>query len=186
MIQAARATCGSVTAVRTLAARYFGRPRGLAAGIMGVVMGAVALTIAVSMQARAQSEDKTVTAVVLRFFDGMRTRDTTLMRSTVLPSAVLVSVGDTNDLGQSRPVDQFIQRVGGGTGVPGNEQIKDPKLQIDGPFASLWAYFTYSRGDQIDHCGVDLFLLRKGPTGGWKVFYVADTHRKTPCPPITP
>ncbi len=186
-IQAARATCRSGTVVGTHQAPWYQRrPRALAATAMGAVIGALALTTAVATPARAQSEEKAVTAVVLRFFDGMRTRDTTLMRSTVLPSAVLVSVGDTNDLGQSRPVDQFIQRVGGGTGVAANEQIKDPKVQIDGPFASLWAYFTLSRGDQIDHCGVDLFLLRKGPTGGWKVFYVADTHRKTPCPPITP
>jgi hypothetical protein len=134
----------------------------------------------------AQSDEQAVNAVALRFFDGMRTRDTALMRSTVLPSAVLVSVGDTNDLARTRPVDQFIQRVGAGTGVPGDERIKDPKIQIDGPLATLWAYFTYSRNGVVDHCGVDLFLMRKGPTGGWKVFYLADTHRTQPCPAITP
>jgi hypothetical protein len=177
----ARATRASHTPARSPLAAWWLVGRGLVAASVVAVS-----TAAFAMPAGAQSDESAVNAVVLRFFDGMRTRDTTLMRSTVLPSAVLVSVGDTNDLGRTRPVDQFIARVGGGTGVPGDERIKDPKIQIDGPFASLWAYFTFSRGGQIDHCGVDLFLLRKGPTGGWKVFYVADTHRTQPCPAITP
>jgi hypothetical protein len=183
MISAKRTTaCGSTAGRRPTRSGRVGQ----LCGLLAITIGAALLDAAMTAPARAQSDEKDVTAVVLRFFDGMRTRDTALMRSTVLPSAVLVSVGDTNDLGRTRPVDQFIQRVGAGTGVPGNEQIKDPKIQIDGPFASLWAYFTLSRGGQIDHCGVDLFLLRKGPTGGWKVFYVADTHRTVNCPAITP
>jgi hypothetical protein len=156
------------------------------ARLAAVLLGAQVVGASMAPALHAQSDEQAVNAVALRFFDGMRTRDTAMMRSTVLPSAVLVSVGDTNDLARTRPIDQFIQRVGAGTGVPGDERIKDPKIQIDGPLASLWAYFTYSRNGAVDHCGVDLFLMRKGPTGGWKVFYLADTHRTQPCPAITP
>jgi hypothetical protein len=167
--------------LRTARQLFTASGRLIALAIGGAVIGSV-----IASAAHAQSDEKAVNAVVLKFFDGMRTRDTALMRSTVLPSAVLVSVGDTNDMSRSTPVDQFISRVGSGTGAPGDERIKDPKIQIDGPFASLWAYFTYSRSGQLHHCGVDLFLLRKGPAGGWKVFYVADTHRTEGCTPITP
>ncbi len=134
--------------------------------------------------ARAQSDEQAVITVVNHFFDGMRTRDTALLRSTSLPSTVLQTAGAT--VSAPMTIDQFIERVGKGTGPGGNEVIKDPKVQSDGEMASLWAYFTYTRGGetQINHCGIDEFLLRKGPDG-WKVFYVADTHRTQNCAPIT-
>ena len=134
--------------------------------------------------ARAQSDEQAVITVVNHFFDGMRTRDTVLLRSTSLPSTVLQTAGAT--VSAPMTIDQFIERVGKGTGPGGNEVIKDPKVQSDGEMASLRAYFTYTRGGetQINHCGIDEFLLRKGPDG-WKVFYVADTHRTQNCAPIT-
>lgn len=134
---------------------------------------------------RAQSEERAVIAVVTHFFDGMRTRDTTLMRSTVVPGAVLVSATGPTGLTAPTTVDQFIERIGKGTGPGSDEQIKDPKVLIDGPLASLWAYFTLTRAGEtrINHCGVDSFLLRQGPDG-WKIFHVADTHRTEGCTPI--
>jgi hypothetical protein len=74
---------------------------------------------------------------------------------------------------------------GQGTAPGGNELIKDPKVDIDGPMATLWAYYTFSRGGetQINHCGVDLFVLRKGGDG-WKIFHVSDTRRTEGCTPI--
>lgn len=135
--------------------------------------------------AQAQSDDQAVITVVNHFFDGMRTRDTALLRSTSLPSTVLQTAGAAG-VSAPMPIDQFIERIGKGTGPGGNEVIKDPKVQSDGEMASLWAYFTFTRGGetQINHCGIDEFLLRKGPDG-WKVFYVADTHRTQNCAPIT-
>jgi hypothetical protein len=115
----------------------------------------------------------------------MRTRDTTLMRSTVAPGAVLISASGPTGLGDPSTVDSFIDRIGKGTGPGNDEQIENPKVQIDGPLASLWAYFTLTRAGEskINHCGVDAFLLRKGPDG-WKIFHVADTHRTEGCTPI--
>jgi len=145
-----------------------------------------ALTSTTATALQAQSDEQAVVTVVTKFFDGMRARDTALLRSTVVPGTTLQSATGPTGLGASMPIDQFIDRIGKGTGPGGNEQIKDPKVQIDLPLATLWAYFTYKRGGQtqIDHCGVDLFVLRKGPDG-WKIFQVADTHRTEGCTPIT-
>jgi hypothetical protein len=136
--------------------------------------------------AQAQSDEQAVIAVVNHFFDGMRTRDTALLRSTSVPSTVLQTAGGPAGVSEPMPIDQFIERVGKGTGPGGTEVIKAPKVLTDGSMASLWAYFTYTRGGetQINHCGIDEFLLRKGPDG-WKVFYIADTHRTQGCAPIT-
>jgi hypothetical protein len=135
--------------------------------------------------ARAQSDDKEVIAKVNRFFDGMRTRDTALLRSLVVPSTPLVTAPGQDGMIQPHPIDDFIGRIGKGTGPGGDERMQDPKVQSDGQMAELWAYFTYTRpGEtQINHCGIDLFLLRKGPDG-WKIFYIADTHRTEGCAPI--
>jgi len=135
---------------------------------------------------RAQSDDKAVLAVVAQFFDGMRTRDTSAMRAAVVPTTVLERTGSgPTGMGEPIPIGQFIDRVGHGTGAGGNEQIKDPTVLIDGPLASVWTYYTYTRAGetQINHCGTDAFLLRKGPDG-WKIFHVADTSRGDGCTPI--
>lgn len=151
------------------------------------VLVAVCITalLAAAPRAHAQSDERAVVTAVTRFFDGMRTRDTSLMRSTVAPGAVLISVSGPTGLSAPSTVDAFIERISKATGPGGNEQIQDPKVQIDGPMASLWAYFTFQRGGEtaINHCGVDAFLLRKS-TDGWKIFHIADTHRTEGCTPI--
>jgi ketosteroid isomerase-like protein len=151
-----------------------------------VAFAAALVATAAAVPAHAQADEQAVVGVVTHFFDGMRARDTALMRSTVAAGTVLVSASGPTGLGDPTPVDQFIERVGKGTGPGGNEQIKDPKVMVDGPMASLWAYYTLTRGGetQINHCGVDAFLLRKGPDG-WKIFHVADTRRTEGCTPIT-
>lgn len=133
----------------------------------------------------AQSDERAVIGVVTKFLDGMRTRDTASMRATVVPGAELVTAAGPTGLGKPSAVEAFIDRIGSSSGPGNEERIQDPKVLIDGPLASLWAYFTLTRPGEttINHCGVDSFLLRKGPDG-WKIFHVADTHRTEGCTPI--
>ena len=150
-----------------------------------VVTAAIA-SVAFAAPAHAQGDERAaVIAVVTHFFDGMRTRDTALMRSTVAPGAVLISASGPTGLSAPSTVDSFIERIGKGSGPGNTERINDPSVQIDGPLASLWAYYTLTLAGQsaINHCGVDAFLLRKS-TDGWKIFHVADTRRTEGCTPI--
>jgi len=139
-----------------------------------------------TVTAAGQSDQQAVKTVLTRLFDGMRTRDTALMHSTVVPSTILERTSATGELGEPIQMSRFIERVGQGTGPGGNEQIKDPKIEIDGPLASVWTYYTYTPGGQtkVDHCGVDAFLLRKG-SDGWKIFHIADSSRNEGCTPIS-
>ena len=146
------------------------------------VAGAIASLLAAT-PARAQRDDeRAIVAAVTKFLDGIRTRDTSLMRSTVVSGATFVPVGGPTGLGAPSAVDGIIERTGKGTGPGNDEQIETPKVQIDEPLASLWAYYTLTRPGEagIDRCGVNMFLLRKGPDG-WKIFQIAATSRTQGC-----
>jgi len=134
------------------------------------------------MTARAQSDERAIVAAVTKFLDGIRTRDTSLMRATVVAGATLVTVGGPTGLGAPSTIDAVIERTGKGTGPGNDERIEKPMVQIDDQLASLWAYFTLTRAGEtkIDRCGTNLFLLRKGPDG-WKVFQIAATSRTEGC-----
>jgi hypothetical protein len=150
-----------------------------------VALALLATTAPMASIAQAQSADeKAVMAVVNHLFDGMRNRDTALMRSTLVSTAVLERA-DTGGLGKPFPMSQFIDRVGQGTGPGGNEQIKDPKIHIDGPLATVWAPYNFMAGGHTDinHCGTDAFLLRKA-ADGWKIFHISDTSHTTGCTPF--
>jgi ketosteroid isomerase-like protein len=132
--------------------------------------------------ARAQGDERAIVAAVTHFLDGIRTRDTSLMRSTVVTGATFVPVGGPTGLGAPVAIDAIIERTGKGTGPGNDERIDTPKVQIDGQLASLWAYFTLTPPGEtkIDVCGVNLFLLRKGPDG-WRIFQIAATSRTEGC-----
>ena len=80
----------------------------------------VAVAVFAASPAYAQGDERAVISTVTKFFDGMRTRDTTLMRSTVVAGATLVSVGGPTGLGAPSTVDSFIERTGKVAG-PGND-----------------------------------------------------------------
>jgi ketosteroid isomerase-like protein len=131
---------------------------------------------------RAQSDERAIVATVAKFLDGIRTRDTSLMRSTVASGATLMPVGGPTGLGAPATIDGIIERTGKGTGPGNDERLEAPKVQIDEQLASLWAYFTLTRPGEtrIYFCGTNLFLLRKG-SDGWKIFQIAATSRTEGC-----
>lgn len=130
----------------------------------------------------AESDERAIVAAVTKFLDGIHTRDTALIRSTVAAGATFVPVGGPTGLGAPAAIDGIIERTGKGTGPGNDERIEGPKVQIDEQLASLWAYFTLTRpaATKIDACGVNVFLLRKGPDG-WKIFQIAATSRTEGC-----
>src|SRR5438270_14017438 len=94
-------------------------------------------SLLVAAPARAQSDERAVLATVTKFLDGIRTRDTTLMRSTVAAGATLVPVRGPTGLGAPSTIDAVIERAGKGTGPGNDERIEKPTVQIDDQLASL-------------------------------------------------
>ena len=132
--------------------------------------------------AQQQSDEQAVIAVVQKLFDGMRARDTVMMKSTFAPGAQLLGLAQ-RDGSESMRVTPATQFVSGITGAgPGEfiERVYEPEVKIDGNLATYWAFYTFSVGDRLSHCGYDAALLFKF-ADGWKIATIADTRRQEGC-----
>ena len=130
----------------------------------------------------APDERQAVLAVVQRLWDGMRTRDTALVRSVFDSSATLTRVATRN--GEARvqitPVSGFIEALGR-SNEAWNERMFAPEVRIDGSLATVWTEYDFHLGSQFSHCGVDAFQLLK-TSAGWKIVALSDTARREGCP----
>ncbi len=142
----------------------------------------LAATTAPGLQ--AQSDKEAALAVVKQVFDGMRARDTVLMRSLFAPGGRLIAIGSRDG---SPPTMQaldpgvWLAGVARGTGPGPDERTFDPIIQIDDNIAQVWTYYELWVGSRLNHCGYDAFFLVK-LGNEWKIGQVADT-RRTACTP---
>lgn len=129
----------------------------------------------------AQSAEEEVMAVVEQLFDGMRSADTTMMRSTFHPEVRLVTTGEREGqpVATLVPVERWLEGVAGAEVVL-DERLYDVTVQVAGGLASVWAYYTLHAGDRFSHCGYDAFQLVR-TTDGWKITQVADTRQREGC-----
>lgn len=145
----------------------------------GLVLAGVLLA---PLPARAQSAEAEVVAVVERLFDGMRARDTTLMRSTFDASARLYGLTRDGEI-RVTPIDAFLGSIASGdTSVVLDEKIYAPEVRIDGNLASVWTFYTLHVGERFSHCGIDALILYRG-NNGWKIVSLGDTRRTEGCDP---
>ncbi len=142
------------------------------AAILGIALFAPA-------SARPQSADEhAVLATVQKMFDGMRTADSTMVRS-VLASGVRFASVDTAARVRYDAVDGWLAGVAR-SARRWDEQIYDVQVRVDGNVAQVWAPYTFYLDKQVRHCGVNAIdLLRDG--AGWKVTQLADTRKREGC-----
>ena len=147
------------------------------AGLLVVITGFTAPRVVASQS----GDDAQALAVVQRLFDGMRTRDTALLRSIFDSSARLVSTRQGEMRTQS--ADGFIRAIATAkAGVVLNERMWAPEVRIDADLAQVWAKYDFHNNETFSHCGVDAFELTRA-SSGWKIVQVAYTVRTTGCTP---
>jgi len=153
-------------------------PSAILAALMTSV---VAVGFAAAPAAAQTPEEREVLGVVQRLFDGMRTADSAVVRSVFHPDARLIRAGvrDGQPAVSISGIDGFVLAVGGATEV-WDERLYDPSVQIDGNLASVWTEYTFHRGTEFSHCGVDAIQLVR-TTEGWKIISLADTMRREGC-----
>lgn len=128
-----------------------------------------------------------ILSVVTRLFDGMRTADSSLVRSLFHPNAQLVTtlVREGVPTVQQDSLAVFFRSVGTRRPEPLDERIKNPRVFLDGTLAVVWTEYDLFLGTRFIHCGVDAFhLARVGEV--WQIVALADTRRRDGCTPVAP
>ena len=147
-----------------------------------LLIACTTLALGVSSVA-AQGPEAEVLKTVRSLFDGMRAKDTTLMRSLFHAEARLMSA-DTRE-GVPRvsvdPLAGWLRGVAGAKEVL-DERLRDTEVRVDGNLAMVWTGYDLFVGSRHNHCGVDVFILGK-TADGWKILDVADTRRREGCKP---
>jgi len=144
----------------------------------------VALTLAAAgapdAAAAQQADEAEVIAVAQKLFDGMRARDTALIRSVFDPAGRLIGLTRDGAVRAESP-DGFIRAVASAkAGAVWNERIWDTEVRVDGNIAQLWAKYDFHLNDTFSHCGIDAFQMAR-TAAGWKIVQIADTRRTTGC-----
>ncbi len=128
----------------------------------------------------AQSEQKAIKAVINRFFEGLETGDTTLLKSTCTDKPLLQSYVQGRD-GKWKVVTEefssFVRIIGTPHKDKYHEAIKFKGLHVEPALASVWTPYTFYLNDKVSHCGTNSFQLVK-TDAGWKIQYIIDTRKK--------
>ena len=136
-------------------------------------------------QNSSQSEQEKINAVINQIFDGMRTKDTSMVSAQFTSNATLKSVG-FDDENQPFVKDASIQKWLDAIIQPRpeifDERIYQVQILVDDYLATAWTPYEFYLSDQFSHCGVNMFQLIKRHDE-WKVFAIIDTRRKENCVP---
>ena len=129
------------------------------------------------------SDEGEIKAVINQMFDGMRAGDSSMLTGIFTPAASLSSIF-TNTEGEvvkrGGSIANFISAVGTPHDQVWDERIWSYDIKIDEPMASAWTEYTFYLGDQMSHCGVNVFEMIH-LAEGWKISGITDTRRKTGC-----
>ncbi|HEX8659963.1 MAG TPA: nuclear transport factor 2 family protein [Hymenobacter sp.] len=144
-----------------------------------LLLGQGIVAQAQTTSAETQAVKQTVTA----FFDGMRRGDSTMVRRTLAPGAVLHSTsgkpGQPPTLAMES-INGFLKAVGTPHPEVWDERVQFERVLIDANLASVWTPYEFYLGSKFSHCGYNSFQLVK-LADGWKIAHIIDTRRKEKC-----
>jgi hypothetical protein len=145
-----------------------------------VVLAVVVCAGAATPAAAQQTDEQAVRAVIDRLFDGMRARDTTMIRSVFAEQAQFYGLGQDGGVRIDTPTAFITSISRAPAGLVLDEVLHDVEVRVDGPLATVWTYYDFFAGADFSHCGYDAFQLLK-TRGEWKIVALADTRRREGC-----
>lgn len=143
--------------------------------------------IAASLISKAQTaqDNKEILEPINALFKGMNLGDSAMVHSAFAATPTMATIFKNKEgvtvLRQETDLKGFLDAVGTPHDQKWSEPIWEPKIQMDGGFAQVWAKYAFYLGNTFSHCGVDAFQLIKGTDGKWKIFHLADTRWKEGC-----
>jgi hypothetical protein len=143
----------------------------------------IAVALACGLPATLVAQDAeavAIIAVVDRLFEGMRTKDTAMMRALFVPEARMVGVGREGAV-RADPIDGWLAGIGRSPATTVlRERTWNHEVKVDGVIAQAWMDYDFYVGGRFSHCGVDAFhFLKVG--NAWKIATVMDTRRTEGC-----
>lgn len=147
-----------------------------------IFAGTLFLSAAAAPASAQQTDEQAVRAVVDRLFDGMRSRDTTMMRSTFADEAQFYGIGTDGGVRVTTPSAFITSIAAAPAGLLLDEVLHDVEIRVDGPLATVWTYYDLFVGGEFRHCGFDAMQLLE-IRDEWKIVALADTRRQEGCRP---
>jgi hypothetical protein len=147
-----------------------------------ILAGTLFVSAAAAPASAQQTDEQAVRAVVDRLFDGMRSRDTTMIRSTFAGEAQFYGIGREGGVRVTTPSAFITSIAAAQAGLLLDEVLHDVEIRVDGPLATVWTYYDFFAGGEFSHCGYDAMQLLKVGSE-WKIVALADTRRKEGCRP---
>ena len=143
------------------------------------------LVVVLTSEAQTAQDNREILEPVNNLFKGMNLGDSVLVHSAFVKSPTMATIFKNKEgvmtLRQESSLQDFLNAVGAPHDEKWSEPIWEPKIQMDGNFAQVWAKYAFYLGKTFSHCGVDAFQLYKGADGKWKIFHLADTRAKEGC-----
>ena len=149
-------------------------------GVWVVAMWAVSASPAWG-QAAPGPEVAQIEAVAEAVLRGISEGDAALLEEALHPFAYLMAVPDEGTARRQERAD-FIQNVGesGGRYL---ERMWDPRTEVSGPVATVWAPYDFHIDGQFSHCGIDAFQLIRQDDRWWVLSVVYTMRRGDDCEP---
>lgn len=132
---------------------------------------------------QAQSEEEEVIAVIEKFFDSMRSADSSTLATIFHPQCIFqraVVDQEGNSMVQDSDPKGFLERVASAPKGALDEQIYSYDVRVDKNLATAWTDFSFFYNGQLSHCGVNAFEFLQ-TDDGWKLIRIIDTSRKEGC-----
>lgn len=148
-----------------------------------LVLGCAPAPVGSGARAASTSADPAaeVVAAAERLLLALRARDTATLRELMDPGVRFYSLRLDGATPQLRIFDaeEFL-RVVSASPEPLVERIWNPRVEVDGPLASLWAEYDFHIGARFSHCGRAAFhfVLRDGT---WRLTAETYTVQMTSC-----
>ncbi len=142
----------------------------------------LALLLTTLLHAQTTNE-KAVKTTIETLFKGMKSGDSSLVRSIVMSGARLETVIKDKTgkiVVKSDKIDGFIKAIGTPHNEVWDERIESIDIKIDGELATAWTPYHFYLDQKPLHCGVNAFQLVK-TAEGWKIWSIIDTRRNENC-----
>ena len=136
----------------------------------------------ISFAQTATAEDS-VKLTINMFFEGMKTSDTTLIRSTMADGVIFQTITRQKNgelMVKTEDVGDFLKYIATPQKAVADERITFETIKIDGALASVWTPYKFYAGEKFSHCGANSFQLVK-IKNLWKIQYLIDTRRRQGC-----